>query len=109
MIKIIFEISEDFVKTGADPQKVAEKNAEGGGKKSNPIKDLFNFMAFTLFEKEIDKGKKEFIVKKENLDGSSKDLYDNMIGEAMMVAVKSVPETSEAETEEAHKPENNEE
>lgn len=33
MIKIIFEISEDFVKTGADPQKVAEKNAEGGVKK----------------------------------------------------------------------------
>ena len=81
----------------------------GGGKKSNPIKKLFEFMAFTLFEKEIDKGKKEFIVKKENLDESTKGLYDNMIGEAMMVAVKSVPETPEAETEEARKPEINEE
>lgn len=66
-------------------------------------------MAFTLFEKEIDKGRKEFIVKKENLDESAKGLYDHMIGDAMMVAVKSVPETSEAETEEARKPETNEE
>ena len=31
MIKIILEISEDFVKEGANPQKVAEKNAERGG------------------------------------------------------------------------------
>lgn len=78
MIKITFEISEDFIAENANVGKALErmKNSEGG---DNAISALFDITCFGMLKKEINKGKTEFVVTKDKLDDKSNELYDKTI------------------------------
>ena len=80
MIKITFEISEDFITENVKAANVLEKmkNSEGGNKS---LAALFDMMCFGMLKKEVDKGTTEFVVTKDKLDDKSKELYDKIISE----------------------------
>lgn len=96
MIKIVFEVSEDFVRENASPETaVAKAKAAPEGRL---VKVMFDMMGFGQLKKEIDKGKKEFVITPDKLDERSKELYDNEIGEICMLAAFS--ETDKKDDEE---------
>jgi hypothetical protein len=84
MIKIVFEVSEDFVRENASPETAAAKVKEAP--EGRLIKVMFDMMGFRLLKKEIDQGKREFVITPDKLDERSKGLYDNEIGEICMLA-----------------------
>ena len=83
MIKITFEVSEDFIRENAKPEKTIAK-AESDGKKA--LKALFDTISFKQLEKQVDEGKTEFVVTTDKLDSKSKELYNNEIGTICILA-----------------------
>ena len=83
MIKITFEVSEDFIRENARPEAVIA-NTESGGKKA--LKALFDAISLKYLEKQVDKGKTEFVVTTDKLDDKSKELYNNEIGTICILA-----------------------
>lgn len=88
MVKFIIELSEDYISKNANAQEVLGKmdgnNEQGGG--SHPLKKFFNLIAFTSIEKEVNNGKKEFVISRDSLDDKLKELFDISIGEFVMIA-----------------------
>ena len=84
MIKITFEINEDFIRESAKPESVTAKMAEDGGKRS--VKALFDMIGFSKIVEQMDKGKTEFVVNTDKLDDKSKELFNNEVGEICMLA-----------------------
>ena len=93
MIKITFEVSEDFIRESASPEFGISKmkEAEGG----RVVKALFDMIGFKQLEKQIDEGKTEFVVTPDKLDDKSQDLYNNEIGEICLLAVFSETDKKE--------------
>ena len=83
MIKITFEVSKDFIRENATPEKAIAK-AEGDGKKA--LKAVFDTIGFKQLEKQVDEGKTEFVVTTDKLDSKSKDFYNNEIGTICLLA-----------------------
>ena len=84
MIKITFEISEDFIRESASPETATAKMKAADG--NHAMKALFDMIGFTLLEQQIDNGKTEFVVTPEKLDDKSKELYNNEIGGICLLA-----------------------
>ena len=84
MIKITFEVSEDFIRENAKPESVSAKMAEDGGKRG--VKALFDMIGFSKIVEQMDKGKTEFVVNTDKLDDKSKELFNNEVGEICMLA-----------------------
>ena len=84
MIKITFEVSEDFIRESATPETATAKMKAEDGK--HAMKALFDMIGFKQLEKQIDEGKTEFVVTPDKLDDKSKELYNNEIGEICLLA-----------------------
>lgn len=101
MAKIIFELSEEFIKEQSTEEKFSSKLDEVEGKKA--IKVMFDTISFCRLQKEIEEGKKEFVVTPDKLDDNLKKLYYNSLGEICAFAVSSVDNSKadESKTESA--------
>lgn len=84
MIKIVFEVSEDFVRENASPETAAAKMK--AAPEGRAVKVMFDMVDFGQLKRQIDQGKKEFVITPDKLDERSKELYDNEIGEICMLA-----------------------
>ena len=95
MIKITFEINEDFIRESAKPESLSAKIAEDGGKRG--VKALFDMIGFGQLVKQMDKGKTEFVVNTDKLDDKSKELFNNEVGEICMLAAFSETDNQKKE------------
>lgn len=95
MVKITFEISEDFIRENANPESTSEKTKATEGKKA--MKVLFDMIGFSQLEKQIDAGKTEFVVTPDKLDEKSIEMYNNEIGEICILAAFSETDKKEEE------------
>ena len=98
MIKIMFEVSEDFIRESASPETTTTKAEAEDGK--HAMKALVDMMGFCLLEKQIDEGKTEFVVTPDKLDYKSKDMYNNNIGAICMLAAFSETDNKKEKSEE---------
>lgn len=96
MIKIMFEVSEDFIRENATPEAATAKMKAEDGQRA--MKALFDMIGFKQLEKQIDEGKTEFVVTPDKLDDKSKELYNNEIGEICLLAAFSETDNKEAES-----------
>ncbi len=85
MIKITFEVSEDFVRENAKSEKFLEGEEKGNALKA--IKALAEILTLARMEKLIDEGKTEFVVTPDKLDDKSKIVYNGTIGQICALAV----------------------
>ena len=81
MIKITFEISEDFINEKADMSKLSTIMSE-----PEPLLILKDVMSFGIIKKDIESGIKEYIVTPDKLDPASMRLYNRFIGEICALA-----------------------
>ena len=95
MIKITFEVSEDFVRENASPEVATAKMKEAEGNKG--MKVLFDMIGFGQLKKQIEEGKTEFVVTPDKLDKKSMELYNNEIGEICLLAAFSETDTKKEE------------
>ena len=98
MIKILFEVSEDFIRESASPETATAKMKAEDGERA--MKALFDMIGFKQLEKQIDEGKTEFVVTPDKLDDKSKELYNNEIGEICLLAAFSETDNKKEESEE---------
>lgn len=75
MIKITFEISEDFINEKADQRNLPERLTA-----SSALEFFKNTVCFTFIKKHIESGTTEFYVTPDKLDEKSMELYDKFIG-----------------------------
>lgn len=95
MIKILFEVSEDFIRENASPETALAKTKEEGGK--HVMKALLDMIGFGLLEKQIDEGKTEFVVTPDKLDNRLKEVYNNEIGKICSIAALSETDNKKEE------------
>ena len=88
MIKIIFEVSEDFIRENGDIE-VARQKIESS-KPEDILKLFAESLAFRQIKDDMEEGKTEFIVNPDKLDEKSNELYDKFIGTACALAHFSV-------------------
>lgn len=98
MVKITFEVSEDFIRENASPKLATEKMKAAEG--DNAVKVMFDLISFSQMENMIDKGKTEFIVTPDKLDETSMQLWETEIPEICLLGV-----FSESDKKEEGKPE----
>ena len=97
MIKITFEVSEDFIRENASSESATAKMAAAEGNKA--MKVLFDMIGFGQLKKEVEKGKTEFVVTPDKLDKKSQELYDNEICEICLLAAFSETDNKKDEAE----------
>ena len=95
MIKITFEVSEDFVRENANTDVVGEKMKAAEGNRA--MKILMDIIGFSQMEKLIDKGVTEFVVTPDKLDEKSMQLWNNEIAEICLLGVFSENDKKESE------------
>lgn len=83
MIKILFEVSEDFIRENVSPKTYVNKINKRG---ADPLKALVDMMSFNLLEELINEGKTEFVVTPDKLDDKSNRIYDETIGTVCVLA-----------------------
>jgi len=98
MIKITFEVSEDFIRENANPKLAIEKMKAAEGNKA--MKVMCDLISFSQMENMIDKGKTEFIVTPDKLNEKSMQLWEIEIAEICLLGV-----FSESDKKEEGKPE----
>lgn len=96
MIKIMFEVSEDFIRESASPETATAKMKAGDGNRA--MKALFDMIGFKQLERLIDEGKTEFVVTTDKLDDKSMELYNNEIGEICLLAAFSETDNKKEES-----------
>jgi hypothetical protein len=84
MIKIIFEVSEDFIRENASPEATSAKMKAAS--EGRAMKVLFDMIGFSQLNKQIEQGKTEFMVTPDKLDDKSMELFNNEIGEICVLA-----------------------
>lgn len=84
MIKIIFEVSEDFIRENGDIE-VAKKKMESS-KPEDMIKIFADSLVYRLLKDDIEEGKTEFIVTPDRIDGKSLELYNQIFGTVCALA-----------------------
>lgn len=92
MVKIVLEVSEEFIRDNADPQKV-KVNAEVSGKSA--LNTLVNVITFSVLENEVNEGKKEFTLKQENFSENEKRLFTSALGELALLIIGSKKEAGD--------------
>ena len=95
MIKITFEINEDFIRESAKLESVLAKMAEDGGKRG--VIALFNMIGFGQLVKQMDERKTEFVVNTDKLDDKLKELFNNEVGEICVLAAFSETDNQKKE------------
>jgi len=99
MVKIIFEVSEDFINEQASEETISAKMKAAEGQEA--FKVIIDMIGFKQLKKEVDKGTKEFVVTPDKLDEKSLKIYNGEIGEICVLAAFSEtdnkPEEKEAE------------
>ncbi len=98
MIKITFEVCEDFIRESTSLETATAKMKTA--RCTTVLKTLFDMIGFKQLERQIDKGKTEFVVTPDKLDDKSKELYNNNIGEICMLAVLSETDDEKEESDE---------
>lgn len=93
MIKITFEVSEDFIRENANMDTTVSKLETTNGIDS--VRVLFDTIAYKQLEEQIDNGKTEFVVSQDKLDNKSKVFYNMEIGSVCMLAAFSETDTKE--------------
>lgn len=81
MIKITFELSEDFINEKADVN-----NFHKGLTETSALEVLKDVMCFGALEKHIKSGTTEFVVTPDKLDEKSMCIYDMSIGQICALA-----------------------
>jgi hypothetical protein len=94
MIKITFEISEEFLKKNSDLDSVTEKIKSN---ERDALSALFDNIGFRQLETQVDKGKTEFIITPDKLDKKSSELYDLEIAKICMLAAFSETDNKKQE------------
>lgn len=84
MIKITFEVSEDFVNENLSHENAFAKISAADGKTA--IQILFDIIGLRALKSQVDKGKKEFVVTPDKLDEKSMQLYDITLGNVCLLA-----------------------
>ena len=97
MIKITFEVTEDFIRESANPETATAKMKAEEGKRA--MKALLDMIGFGQLKKKIEQGKTEFVVTPDKLDDKSKELYNNEIGEICLLAAFSETDNKKDEAE----------
>ena len=98
MIKIMFEVSEDFIRESASPESATTKVEAEDGK--HVMKAFFDMIGFSLLKRQIDEGKTEFVVTPDKLDDKSKELYNKELGEICLLAAFSETDNKKEKSEE---------
>lgn len=93
MIKIIFELSEEFIANNASEETIDARMKEVNGSKA--MKVLFDMIGFQQLKKQVDAGKTEFVVTPDKLDEKSLHLYNNELGEICILAFMSETDKKE--------------
>ena len=93
MIKITFEVSEDFIREKAQIESAISKMKEAKGVRA--VKALFDMVGFKYLESQINKGKTEFVVTPDKLDAKAQELYSIEIGVICFLAT--ISETDKKE------------
>ena len=94
MIKIIFEVSEDFIRENGDIE-VARQKMESS-KPEDMLKIFADSLVYNQIKDDLEKGKTEFIVTTDRIDGKSLKLYNNIIGTVCALAHFSVTDKVQA-------------
>lgn len=94
MIKIIFEVSEDFIRNAANPESLKAKI--DGVSKDGAMNSLLTTIAATMLKNCIDKGQTEFQVNTETLTKSGQTLFGNISAEVFALAAS---ETKKVDSE----------
>ena len=84
MIKIIFELSEEFIANNASEETIKAKMKEAEGTKATKV--LFDTIGFQQLKKEVDAGKTEFVITQDKLDEKSQNIYNNELCEICILA-----------------------
>ena len=85
MVKIIIELSEEYIAQMSDLDNV--KKVEMGGGSRDLLYALTSALSFKAIEKEVENGKKEFVLNRETLpDENAKKLFDNRVDDICALA-----------------------
>ena len=97
MVKIIFEVSEDFIKENIKEETLYAKMKKAEG--ASALKILFDMVGFKQLDKQVSQGKTEFLVTPDKLDDKSKDMYEQEIGTICVLAAFSETDKVKKEAE----------
>lgn len=89
MIKITFEIPEEFIAKKADPAFAVNEIMEAKG--ASAIMQLFAMTAMKELDGLVKGGKTEYVISHDNVGEKIKPLYDHSIGDICMLAALSEP------------------
>lgn len=95
MVKITFEISEEYIREHADVDNVTTSF------KDNVMMGMLNLLAFGGMEQELKNGKTEFVVKREAVDDRIVEMYDHGVAYACLLATKAAQKEKKAEQSDA--------
>lgn len=93
MVKITFEVNEDFIRENAKEEVVTAKMKAAEDNKA--MKVLFDLIAFKQMKELIDEGKTEFTVTTDKLDEKSMNMWNNEIAEICLLGVFSEKDKEE--------------
>lgn len=95
MAKIIIEVSDDVIRQNANAESLKAKADKEG---VNPMKLMYDMIAFGVIEGQINKGVNEFRVSRDELDEGPRSIFDRNLADVLIVAglaIKKEEETKE--------------
>lgn len=92
MVKIVIEVSEEFIKNEANPENL-KNSAEQGGK--DALSNLFKMLCYSALEHQLDKGVKEFTIKEENLEEHEIELFKGAFSKVAILAASARKEAND--------------
>lgn len=98
MIKITFEVEEDFVRKLADADFISSKLKEAEGV-TNFAQALSDFLCYTMLERLLNEGKTDYVVTPDVLDGTSMEYYNQEIAKVCALAAFSEYDKRKKESE----------
>ena len=81
MVKFILEVSEDFIHENANPENLGQSVEKG----FDGLGALVKFIVMAEIEKEIEKGRTEFVISRDKIEGKAVELYDNTLRDAAVL------------------------
>lgn len=95
MAKIIIEVSDDVIRQNASAESLKAKADEKG---VNPMKLMYDMIAFGVIVGQLKKGVNEFRVSRDELDEDLRSIFDRNLADVLIVAglaIKKEEETKE--------------
>lgn len=93
MAKIIIEVSDDVIRQNASAESFKAKADEKG---VNPMKMMYDLIAFGVIEGQLKKGVNEFRVSRDELDEGPRSIFDRNLADVLIVAGLAVKNEKEA-------------